>query len=106
MARFIAGLTALFVYGLLGAALAESAPFNAPEARGDSARAIRDVGGAESAMPLAISNEEAARREKVCEQLWSNCKERCINWKLKGKKLADCHDMCRANFDDCIADIK
>lgn len=58
------------------------------------------------AVTLGISNEEAARREKVCDKLRDNCLERCLNWKLKGKKLRDCRDTCNANWDDCIADIK
>ena len=85
----------------------------ASERLGEEKYAITDVGGAEAlrtnsdsgTVALGISNEEAVRREKVCDQLLKNCRERCINWKLKGDKLNDCRDMCNANWDDCIADI-
>ena len=110
MAKVIAILGGLLLCG----SIATQEPLFASESSGEDAYAIMDVGGVEAlqtssdfdTVALGISNEEAVRREKVCDEMWKNCKERCINWKLKDKKLSDCNKMCGKNFDDCIADIK
>jgi hypothetical protein len=110
MAKAIAILGAFFLSG----SLVPHEPLHASEPSAEEAYAITNVGEVDAlqtspdlgTVALGISNEEAARREKVCGQLWNNCKERCINWKLKGSKLSDCRNMCRANYDDCIADIR
>lgn len=108
MVKLIVGFGVLSLCGFLSVASVGGEPPTAPPTALESAdvglRTRSDFN--DGTVELSMSPEERDRREGICDQLLKNCRERCMNWKLKGDKLRDCRDTCNANWDDCIADIK
>ena len=118
MARLIASLCALLVYGSLGAAAIGAEPGTAAEpmrgeapARAEAAEdtALQATSDATTAVPMqTMSDEEKERRRGVCDKIFSYCNDKCKRFYDTGKlraKLRPCREQCSDDNSECLKEI-
>ncbi|HZH98010.1 MAG TPA: hypothetical protein VEX38_03490 [Fimbriimonadaceae bacterium] len=119
MAKLIAGLGALLLFGSFGVASAggdvRAETLDASEPLGGKA-GVR-AGRAEAAVALATSNstkpiqvgemsdEEKERRRDVCVRQFHACESRCWSSKKKGSEFTICREACVRTLSSCMKAI-
>ena len=114
MAKLIAGLGALFVYGSLGAASVGTEPTAssaslaaAGDARAESAHVAAERGTEDpwAAAPMGgMSKDEIERRQNACVRDWESDMDWCART-TKGREYIVCKKRAANRLADCMARI-
>jgi hypothetical protein len=119
MAKLIASLGALLLFGSFGAASAGSnlrqEPLSASELSGGEAQAGADIeevtpelatSDTTASVPMeGMSEEEKERRRQACDRMWDGCLDRCLSSARNSTDRNICRERCMDTYSKCLKKI-